>query len=98
MARELFIYWRAARADAPRAEAGAAQVQAALREEHPGLVARLYRRANSHDGTVTLMETYAHPAGVGQSLQAAIAAAAANDLAAWCLGERHLEVFDVVGP
>jgi hypothetical protein len=98
VARELFVYWRATLADARRAETAAAQLQAALRERHPGLVARLYRRTDSEADIATLMETYTHPAGIDQALQAAIDDAAGRALGTWCIGTRHVEVFEAIVP
>jgi predicted phage gp36 major capsid-like protein len=95
MARELFVYWRVAQADAGLAEAALARMQQTLCRQHPVLVARLYRRADAE--TTTLMETYATPAGVDAALQTAIAAAAERDLAAWRGAVRHVELFDLIG-
>lgn len=96
MQRALFIYWRVAGSalDSHQAAAAAArQMQAALCEAEPGLVARLYRKADG-DGC-TLMETYALPGGdIGPALQQRIEATAARILATWCAGERHVEAFE----
>lgn len=100
MARELFIYWKLVAADLPAAARAASRVQAALCRAHPGLVARLHRRADLKDGIATLMESYAHPDGVGSALQAAIedAIATVEDGAtpAWRLGARHVEAFESI--
>jgi hypothetical protein len=94
MARELFIYWKVEAQGALQALAAAHRLQAALRDRHPGLDARLYRRLETQDGRDTIMETYSHAAGVGVSLQSAIDAAAAVHLRPWLTAERHVEVFE----
>ena len=97
MARELFVYWKLPRADAPQAMQAAAAMQAALRAHHVGLAARLMRRADQAGDTVTVMETYARePAGVDAELQADIEGAAALRLGAWCAGLRHVEAFELL--
>lgn len=94
MTRQLFIYWKTEPGHAAAAAAGMAALQRALLDRHAGLVARLYRRADDAGDTVTLMETYACTGGVTAELQAEIVAAGARASAGWCLGERHVEVFD----
>ena len=98
MQRELFVYWRVAggAGAAQAAQAAARQMQAALAEMAPGLVARLYRKLDG--GGCTLMETYALPGtGIGCALQQRIEAAAARALASWCRNGRHIEVFEDCG-
>ena len=97
--RELFVYYRVAAASAYGAQAAVETLQAALREAHPGLEARLLRRRS--DGPAgdaeTWMETYARPAspgGVDAALQRAIEKGAATALAAWVDGARHGEAFE----
>lgn len=91
--RELYVYWKAPKASdmAPVRSA-----QAALAQQHPGLHARLLRRADDSSGaaTDTWMEIYAAPAGIGPALQATIEAALAPALAQLAAGPRHAEVFD----
>jgi hypothetical protein len=90
--RELFIYYRI-RADAARTALAAAQaMQARLREEHPGLTARLLRRPDNQDQQQTWMEIYTSPAGVTPDLEARIEEAAAA-LAPFVVGTRHTEAF-----
>jgi hypothetical protein len=100
MARELFIYWKLDAARLPAAAATTARLQAGLCQAQPGLVARLHRRADVKDGVATLMESYAHPDGVGSELQAAIEAAMASAEAdvspAWRIGPRHTEAFESI--
>jgi hypothetical protein len=98
--RRLFIYYRlddrsvAAACDALR------QAQRALCARYPGLHAELLQSpASSSSGERTLMETYsmqtrAESAGVDETLQAAIEAAAGAALRPWLApAQRHLEVF-----
>ena len=97
--RELFVYYRVAAASAQGARAAVEALQAALREAHPGLEARLLRRrGDGPDASVeTWMETYARPAapdGVDAALQRAIEEGAATVLAAWVDCARHVEAFE----
>ncbi|HZF79374.1 MAG TPA: DUF4936 family protein [Rubrivivax sp.] len=92
MTRELFVYWHVTGASAA-AEAAARQMQDRLCVAHVGLVSRLYRKVDS--GRCTLMETYALPgSGIDTALQQRIEAVAAQALAPWCAGGRHVEVFE----
>ena len=93
MSAELFLYWRTQAQDLTGAQAAVQALQRDLRRSHPGLVARLYVRHEEAGSDPTLMETYAHPAGIGTALQQAIVDAAGELLARWCQGPRHLEVF-----
>lgn len=94
MARELFVYWHARSDEAAAALDAAARLQRQLRQQHAGLQARLYRRADDKPGCTTWMEVYARPPqGVDAALEAAIAAAAAT-LGAHGAGPRHVEAFD----
>jgi hypothetical protein len=97
--RELFVYYRVPRACVASAQAAVRAAQAALRVEHPGLVARLLRRDDDAAADPALpetwMETYAWPAspqGIDEKLQAAIEAGAAP-LLALIDGMRHVEAF-----
>lgn len=90
--RALFIYYRIALTDAPAALAVARAVQQGLRERHPGLVAGLWRRPETKDGMQTWMETYTHADGVDEALAHHIETAA-QALAPWRQGPRHVEVF-----
>jgi hypothetical protein len=96
MARELFVYWKLDAARADGAAAATAQMQAELRQAHPQLQARVYRRSDTRGDVATLMETYAsaNSSGVGPTLQDAIEAAAVRRLQVWCAGPRHVEAFD----
>ncbi len=92
--RELFIYYRVTPGHAALAEAAVRRMQAALRASHPGLQARLLRRAETQDGRQTWMEIYAcsDAHGITPALQAAIADAA-QPLCDWFDGPRHIEAF-----
>lgn len=93
--RELYVYWHCAAARADAAVQAVAVCQAALRHRHPDLRARLLRRADAGaDGRVTLMETYARPGGLADAEAAELLAAAAETLAGWADGPRHVEVFE----
>ena len=97
MARELFIYWKLGEAQSAAAIRATAEMQVLLRAQHPGLQARLYRRADVKAGVMTLMEVYGHAAGVDAGLQAAIERAAAQALHVWQDAPRHVEVFETLG-
>jgi hypothetical protein len=92
--RELYIYYRVNDGDAPAALQAARSMQQRLREQHPGLQARLLRRPQAgSDGLQTWMETYALPdAGVTTALEDEITRAA-SAWAAYISGPRHCEVF-----
>jgi hypothetical protein len=90
-ARCVFVYFRL---PAPHEAA----VAAAWRDRSvrwlasiPGLHCELMRRADRAGDEVTLMEVYR---GLGSEAQARVLAEAAQALAAWPLGERHVEVFE----
>ena len=94
---ELFVYWRLDRVNLGLAQAAMQGWQAELAQSWPGLVARLYVRADAGDGSstteATLMETYARPGGVDAALQQQILAQGAAVTAPWRRGQRHVEVF-----
>ena len=97
-ARRLFIYYRVDATQAGEAVEAAARMQSALRERHPQLRAELLRRADD-DAHATLMETYAldastSPAGIDGALRADIESRAAEAMARWIVGTRHVEEFD----
>jgi len=89
----LFIYFKLASADAPRARQALSDMQSRLRAMHPGLVARLMSRTDQpgHD-VLTWMEIYEHPQGLSQAflvdLETAVAA-----LPTGLIGPRHTESF-----
>jgi hypothetical protein len=93
---ELFLYWRTQAQNLAGAQAAVQALQRDLRRSHPGLVARLYVRQEEAGSDPTLMETYAHPAGMGTALQREVVNAAGEMLAPWCQGPRHLEAFVLV--
>ncbi len=95
--RELYVYYRVAPARADAARAVVTEAQAGLRTRHPGLVARLLRRADAADpaASQTWMETYALPGsaeGVDAAVQAQVEAALAATLGL-IDGVRHAEAF-----
>jgi hypothetical protein len=92
-ARELYLYWRTSRADAAAATHAIRAWQQALTMDHPGLQARLLRRADEVVAELTLMETYAVPGGIGAALQQQIAERGDAVSALWRRGPRHVEVF-----
>ncbi|MDP1693178.1 MAG: DUF4936 family protein [Burkholderiaceae bacterium] len=59
----------------------------------PGLACALSRRAEDDPKLLTLMEAYAHADGVTADWQRNIERMAREHLAAWVVGERHVEVF-----
>ncbi len=97
---EWFIYYQIDLPDLPPVQAAVAAFQQQLRQDWPGLQARLLRRPTAHEGRLTLMEIYgfgpsAHPslpADVARRLPPAIEQAA-RGIAPWLRGERHVEVF-----
>ena len=89
----LYVYYRVAAVDVPAAVAAVQRLQADLQTAHPGLQAALLRRPALQAGQATLMETYHHPGGLLDSLQATISHAAQQALAPWLQGERHNELF-----
>jgi len=98
VARELFIYWKIAREQAPAAHAAAADLLRSLHTAHPSLQCRLLRRADEAGDKTTFMETYsALPAGVTAAMQADIHAQADICFAALGPPSRHVEVFESLG-
>ncbi len=92
--RELFVYWRLARHDLATARPAMQRFQAGLEAEWPGLVARLYERADdTGSDDATLMETYARDGGIAPGLQADIVTLGTQAAERWCRGPRHVEVF-----
>ena len=95
MARELFVYWKVGREQAPAAHAAAAALLQALQLAHPALQARLMRRAEEAGDKSTFMETYRAPsADVTPALQVAIEAQARLAFATLGHPARHVEVFE----
>jgi len=93
MRNELFIYYRAAVVHAETVELAVQSMQGRLADRHPGLEARLLRRVERSDGEITWMESYALPAGADPQLLAQAIDTAAQTLAPWIVGPRHLEHF-----
>lgn len=95
--RRVYVYYRVQAADLVDAVQAARALQAQLRDRWPGLQAELLARPEAgSDDARTLMEVYAldaEPGGLDAPRQAAIEAAAAQALAPWLQGPRHVEVF-----
>lgn len=91
--REIYVYYRVARADVTVAAGKVRAMQAGLRASHPGLQARLLRRPVTAADLQTWMEVYSIEGGVGEALQREIEAAASSLLDA-IQGPRHCEVFE----
>jgi len=99
--RELFIYYRIDAGRAGSALKAAQAMQQGLRDKHPQLAARLWRRPDEPGGSPTneastqqtWMETYSFTdTGVTPALQAEIEEAA-SALSPFIVGQRHTEVF-----
>lgn len=93
---QLYVYYRVRPADAAAVIAAVGALHAGWRARWPGLACTLARRAEAHDRAdepCTLMEIYQQPGGVPEACQREIERAARERLAAWVVGERHLEVF-----
>ena len=98
MGCELYIYWKLAAARLPQALQATQGLQAALRQRHPGLQARLLRRRDD-SGTPTLMEVYTLPGGITPAVQQDIETQAAVHLAPLAppAAQRQVEVFFAAG-
>jgi hypothetical protein len=99
--RGLFIYYRINASSAASALQAAQAMQHRLRDQHPQLAARLWRRPDEPGGSPTdeaptqqtWMETYSFAdTGVTPELQAEIEEAA-SVLKDFIVGARHTEVF-----
>jgi hypothetical protein len=91
--RELYVYWKAPRGAVAVGELNA--VLAALMQRHPGLQARLLRRADEREESPTWMEVYAAPGSIINAvLVTEIEAELAPCLARFRAGPRHIEVFE----
>ena len=91
--RELFVYWRLRSAqDLEPALDAVRRAQAALCQQHDGLSARLFERADS-GGLTTVMEVYARADGVSHDLQATIESSMSRATAPFLDGQRHVEWF-----
>lgn len=100
--RELFVYYRVRAGLEAHALVIVEAFQMGLRQQRPGLMARLLRRPVEPGSAQTWMETYAVSAGaagdgIDSDCQRQIEVAAAP-LAGCIDGERHVEVFVSVAP
>lgn len=92
-AAQVFAYYRVRPADALAVVAAVRALHDTLQAVMPGLVCTLSRRADSDTELLTLMETYTHADGVDDAWRLSIDCSARDALAAWVVGERHVEVF-----
>ena len=91
--RELYVYWNAPRASVVVGELNAALAD--LMQRHPGLQARLLRRPDDGDESLTWMEVYSAPGTIINAvLVAEIDAELAPRLERFGAGPRHIEVFE----
>ncbi|MDO9091535.1 MAG: DUF4936 family protein [Rubrivivax sp.] len=97
MSRELFIYWRVQAQQLQLAVQAMARFQGELCARQPQLQARLFKRVDEDQALATLMETYAAPGGIDNSLHQAIVVQGTQAAAPWCQGPRHVEVFEPAG-
>jgi len=95
--KELFVYYRVAPSSVQAALTAVRDFQLRLREQNPGLVARVLRRSGERDTDVTLMEIYTFHhggfRGIDSALQARIEAAA-SVLTPLMVSARRIESFD----
>lgn len=92
--RSLYVYYRVANDQRAAAFKAITEMQACLRQQHPGLRVTLMQRADMQGGDphVTWMEVYDHPEGVNQACEASLQALVAA-LPGGLIGERHVETF-----
>lgn len=90
---QLYVYYRVRPADAPTLIKAVRELQAGWQAALPGLVCTLSQRTDNDADLLTLMETYACVQGVAKQWRRKIEHGAAEKLAAWLVGERHVEVF-----
>ena len=89
----LFIYYRVRDVHAGELMAAATAMQTALQAAHAGLAVRLLRRPDAQEGLHTWMETYDLPPQAAPAALAADVERAAQGLAQWLVGPRHVEHF-----
>ncbi len=92
-ATQVFVYYRVRAADVPLAVATVRAAFVDLEAALPGLACGLSQRAGEVGEMRTLMESYAHAAGVSTAMQRAIEDRLQNAVATWLVGERHAEAF-----
>ncbi|MEO8298148.1 MAG: DUF4936 family protein [Burkholderiales bacterium] len=96
---ELYVYYKVPVAEQAEAERQVLDHQALLRQQLPGLRARLLEGADSGSASpllITWMETYSHPAGLDAAAQAHILDVL-RDCPSQRAGERHVEGFRPLG-
>ncbi len=97
---ELFVWYRVSAENADAARDSVFAMQAALRADIGGLVARVLTRSDDGAALQTWMETYARPAhaaGVDGDIAARIESHA-RSLTGLIDGERHGEAFAPIAP
>ncbi|HEX6019629.1 MAG TPA: DUF4936 family protein [Burkholderiaceae bacterium] len=94
---ELYVYYRVAHADLPRALEIVRDFQRGLRSAHAGLGARVLRRPGTGSAEVTLMEVYAldRASGIDETLRTRIDTTA-EALTSLLISVRHVEVFETL--
>jgi hypothetical protein len=96
---ELYVYYLVARASWPAALQCVLDFQQRLRDQHPGLAARVLRRSGERADAVTLMEIYAFDDGIHGGIDPALRSRieeAAAVLTPMLSGSRITEVFEAL--
>ena len=96
---ELYVYYRVATPHVQAALLAVRGFQQRLREQHPGLAARVLHRAGQATADTTLMEIYAFDDGRRTGIDAALRSRieqAASALTPLLSGPRQTEVFDAL--
>jgi len=96
---ELYVYYRAAPSSWRGALQAVHEFQRRLRDEHPGLTARVLRRSGEGADAVTLMEIYTFDDGRRSGIDAALRSrieAAASALTPLLTSPRQAEAFDAL--
>jgi len=94
---ELYVYYRVAHVDLPRALEIVREFQRGLRSAHAGLDARVLRRLGTDSGEATLMEIYSpdRASGIDEALRTRIDTGA-DALTSLLTSVRHVEVFETL--
>ena len=90
---QIYVYYRVQVGDAKALIAAVDCLQAAMTSALPGLRCSLSQRVESGAELLTLMETYAHPAGLTEVWQRELSRSATLLLARWTVGARQVERF-----
>ena len=92
-ATQIFVYYRVAPDNALQLIGAVRGLQARWRAAYPGLACSLARRAEDGAEAVTMMEMYCHDGIAIDAWHPHIERSAREQLTAWIVGERHVEVF-----